>query len=69
MDFPRHVHKANGEFLVVANQKELKAALGKGWATTPVLTDEQKEAVKKQEAAYAKAQAEAEAAEPPPPAE
>jgi hypothetical protein len=47
MEFPRSVHKAGNVCLVVETEKEMKAALKQGWSAEPVLTDEQKEAVRK----------------------
>ena len=35
-EYPRHVHKAGGAYLVVLNDAEKAAALKDGWALSPV---------------------------------
>ena len=35
-NYPRHVHKAGGEYLVVNSAAEFKAAIKAGWAAQPV---------------------------------
>lgn len=35
-EFPRHVHKAKGEYKVVANKTEKAEALAAGWSLTPI---------------------------------
>ena len=37
-DFPRHVHKADGEFLEVTNPADLEIALAAGWLLEPPVT-------------------------------
>jgi hypothetical protein len=41
MDFPRHVHRAGGEYLRVEDAIGLDAALADGWLLMPPLTPEQ----------------------------
>lgn len=38
MDFPRHVHKADRQYLRVDSPEEFTAALADGWQATPVWT-------------------------------
>lgn len=35
-DFPRHVHKAHGQYKEVANEAEFKAAIKDGWSEKQV---------------------------------
>lgn len=37
-EYPRHVHKAGGDFLVVEDDTQKAAALADGWSLVPVLT-------------------------------
>lgn len=45
-EYPRHLHKPAGAFLHVDTPEDAAAALADGWALTPVLTKEQKAAVR-----------------------
>ena len=36
LEYPRHLHKPHGEYLVVANEAEQAAALEAGWSLSPV---------------------------------
>lgn len=46
LEYPRYVHGADGAHLLVRNESEKDAALENGYELTPILTDEQKAAVK-----------------------
>jgi hypothetical protein len=38
-NYPRHMHKADGEFLEVHDDEEFERALAAGWAVTPPIAD------------------------------
>lgn len=46
MEFPRHLHKENGLFVVVENAEQYDACKGAGWADQPAAHVEQPQEVR-----------------------